>query len=226
MTSYIDSQQWPAKLTAHVVEPDATPRIHGYDVEADLARHYPFSTTVLLALSGELPDDATARAFDVALTFLAPAPVSQPPAHAAVLARVSGARTSNVLAAGAIGLCEQARFFVTEHADVLRWLSAGATEAAPADALARDDDDRAGAASLRRALEAVPLPVAALAHDLSRSAAVLAALHACGLRRPEQLETALVFARLPCVAAEAFAVAHGRFRDYPTNLPPFSYEAP
>ena len=64
MTSYVDKQEWPDTLAAHVVDDceGAPPRIHGYDVESDLARHYPFSTTVVLALTGELPDGARAAA--------------------------------------------------------------------------------------------------------------------------------------------------------------------
>ena len=227
MTGYVDSHEWPDKLTARVVDSaEGAPRIHGYDVESDLARSYPFSTTVVLALTGELPDDARVAAIEVALQFLAPIAIAAAPTHAAVLARVSGARTANVLAVGAVGLCEQARDLVARHHDTLTWLATGAASEPPSCARAIDPQDSESSARLRAALSANGLAVPALAHDVTREAACLAVLHACGLARPEQLETVIVLARLPCVAAEAFAFAHGRIRDYPTNLPRFEHEVP
>jgi len=227
MTSYIDAQEWPDKLAAHVVD-DASgaPRVHGYDVERDLARNYPFSTTIVLALTGELPNDARAAALDVALQFLAPVAVAAAPAHAAVLARVSGARTGNVLAVGAVGLCEQARDLVLRHGETLAWLAAGAAGEPPACARASEARDGEATVRLREALVASGLAVPALARELTREAACLCVLHACGLGRPEQLEAVVVLAGLPCVAAEAFAYAHGRIREYPTNLPRFEHEGP
>lgn len=228
MTSHIDRHAWPERLSAHVVHDGdgGPPRIHGYDVEADLARHYPFSATVVLALTGELPDDARVAALDVALQFLAPVPVAQAPAHAAVLARVSGARTASVVAVGALGLCEQARDLLARHAETLAWLDGGASGEPPASARPANPDDDAATARLRSALSPSGLLVPALSHALAREAACLAVLHACGLGRPEQIETTVVLAGLPCVAAEAFAYGYGRIRDYPTNLPRFEHEEP
>lgn len=228
MTSHIDAAEWPDKLAAHVVEDGdgAPPRIHGFDVESDLAQHYPFVTTVVLALTGELPDEASAAAIDVALRFLTPVSVAAAPAHAAVLSRVAGARTGNIVAVGALGLCEQARDRLARQVETLAWLAAGATDAPPASACPAGAGDRESVERLRAALVTTGLVVPALARDVSREAAVLGVLHACGLTRPEQLETVIVFAGLACVAAEAFAWAHGRIREYPTNLPRFEHGTP
>jgi hypothetical protein len=68
----IEQQKWSEHLEAHVVDDRGPLRVHGYDVESDLARHYRFSDVVYLTLTGELPDDARSRAFEIALCFLLP----------------------------------------------------------------------------------------------------------------------------------------------------------
>src|SRR5262245_48707929 len=82
----VEAYPWPEKLEARVVTPGDAPRLHGYDVEADLCAHYSFVETVLLSLTGELPSEPQAAAFDVALQFLGPLSVAHASTHAAVLA--------------------------------------------------------------------------------------------------------------------------------------------
>lgn len=53
---------------------------------------------------------------------------------------------------------------------------------------------------------------------------LLEALERCGLLRDEQLEAAIVSARLPIVIAEALATPAGSYREYPLNVPRFVYE--
>ena len=84
-TGPLDAAEWPEKLTARVVTAGARPRLHGYDVEADLARHYSFTEMVLLSLTGNLPTAQEARAFDVALQFAAPVSVQEAPTHATMV---------------------------------------------------------------------------------------------------------------------------------------------
>lgn len=222
--SPVEAGHWPSRLRAAVVTPGPRPRVHGYDVEDDLARHHRFSDVVLLALTGELPDDAVGRAFDVALTFLAPVAVTEAATHAAVLARICAGSASAIAATAAIGLAEQARWTLDRHAGLLAWLEAGAKGALPEGAAARDDDDRTAVARLRSVLgdDAPPL----LAADLSREAGAIAVLHACGLRTAEQLELALVVSRLPCTFAEALAAKRAGLRSYPMDVPHFAYEEP
>ena len=64
----------------------------------------------------------------------------------------------------------------------------------------------------------------ALALPLTLDAALVAVLHACGLRARWQLEAALVQAWLPALAAEAARMPPYSFKQYPFNAPPFVYE--
>lgn len=218
----IDDADWPDKLTARVVAPGPRPAIHGYDVEGDLARHYSFAETVLLSLTGELPTAEQGRAFDVALQFAAPVPVNEAPTHAAVLARVCAGTTSAIQGTAAIGLAEQARVLVSEHRSWIELLS-GTITSVPPEHRAKSEVERASVARLVRALRGT-VDVAALAHDVSRSAAVLATFYACRLTNAEQMECALVFAKLPVAMAEALATRAGSYRDYPVLLPAIAYD--
>lgn len=216
---YVDAAAWPERLTAHVISPEPPHRLHGYQVDGDLVTHYSFAETLLLALTGALPDERLGRAFEMALQLCAPLPVQEAPTHAALLAQVSGARSSSVIATAAVALSEYARAEVETLQELLVWLEQPRGPA-PESARAMDDDDRAALARLRAQLgDDVP----ALQQDLGRRAALLTVLFACGLRQRWQLETALVVARLGVVTAEARAAAAGSLRDYPINLPRFEY---
>lgn len=219
----IDGGTWPSQITANVVEPGPPARIHGYEVDGDLAVNYRFTDLVLLSLLGELPDDPVSRAFDLALQLLAPIDVTSGPAHVAVLAQICGVKPSSAIGVTALALGEQAHHLVAEHADWLSWLAAPTGEA-PARFLAASPDERSAAARLRAAVEATGLAVPALQPSPTRAAALLAILHACGVRRPEQLESALVLARLSCALAESFAAGVAAFGTYPMQLPPYRHE--
>ena len=86
---------FPARLTARVVTPGERPRVHGYDVEGDLALHYQPTDLLFLLLMGELPTPAVSRAFSVVLMFLAPVSVAHASTHAAVVGRLCGAPASS-----------------------------------------------------------------------------------------------------------------------------------
>ena len=223
----IEEYPWPERLRGHVVTPGASPRIHGYPVERDLAKHYGFGDTTLLALTGELPSDAQSAALDVAMTFLAPLSVAEAPVHAAALARICGARSSAILAASAIALAERARSIVGASAALLEWLASPGDAVPPPPAhCAAGDDDREAVQALRDALAFRSVHVGALAHPLSRESALLATLWFAGLTRPSQLEALLVMAALPAAVAEAEHHGVASFREYPMQLPPFEYEDP
>jgi len=205
------------------VTPGARPHVHGYDCEGDLARGTTSGERLILALTGELPSRARARAFEVVTSFVAPVAVNEAPTHAALLARLCSASTSGVLSTAALALAEQARTLVASLATDWGWLVDPQGEV-PLPLRATDDEARASVARLREALGPSGLPVPALDRDVARSPALVAALVACGLVRPEQVEAAWVVSRLPLAFAEAMADKPGNLREYPWHLPRFRYE--
>jgi hypothetical protein len=221
----IEEQEWPAELAAHVVTPGARPRVHGYDVEGELAAGGSVTEMALLALTGELPARAALEAVDVALQFAAAVSVAEAPVHAAVLGRLSGANTGSVVSIAAIGLAEQARDALEALGDWPFALATHSNATPPDAALARDDDERAAVDRLRTLVEVTGLSVPALSRGVGRSAAITAVLVAARVRTPEALVALLVMSRLPAAVAEASCVKAGDFRSYPMNTPVFEYEA-
>lgn len=226
-TSPLDAARSADRLIARVVDPGPPPRILGYDVEGDLSRHYGYAELLLLMGTGQLPEPVAARALEVALAFLAPANVGEAPGHAAVLSRVCSAPYRSTLAIGALALAEEAAFTLAEHSPWLAWLTASEAERGdpPGSYLATDEVDRAALARLRAALDAIPFAVPALAVGPTRTAALLAVLHACGLGEPA-MALVWVVARLPAVAAEAVSTEPLGLREYPINLPELDYQEP
>ena len=216
---------WPDSITARVVSPGPTPRLHGYDCEGDLAQNCGLAELTLLSLTGELPTAAQARGFEIATAFLAPVGVNEAPSHAAVLARLCSGSDSAVLGTASIALAEQARFAVAELAADWSWL-ANPLGDVPAALRSTTDEDRDRVRQLRATLGPSGLSASALEADLGRIPAVVAILVACGLARPAQVECAWMLARLPVALAEAMAERPGNLREYPWHLPPFRYEDP
>jgi hypothetical protein len=218
-----DDHTWPEKLTARVVTPGARPRLRGYDIEGDLAPHYPWPASLLLSLVGELPDDETARLFDVTLHFLGAISVAEAPSHAAVLARICDASTAAMSGIAMLALGEQARFVVAQYQPWLAWLRSPVAEI-PEVARAQDADERRAIDRLRAAVSPTGIAVVGLERDIDRSAALLACLFRCGLTRDEPMEVAIALARFPLVMAEALATPPRTFKDYPVTLPQIRYE--
>ncbi len=218
----LESATFPETLSARVVTPGDSPRLHGYDVEADLARHYDPTDVLFLSLTGELPGPEVSAALRAALTFLAPVSIAHASVHAASLARLCGTTTSSTIGVAAIGLAEQARVLLDEHAELLSWLETR-DGPLPERYRARGDDDRASTERLRLAIADTGLQVAELAEDLSRDAALLTVLYRCGLRQRKHLEAAIVSARLPTAFAEAASKKTVAFAHYPINLPRYRY---
>ncbi|HEX2670970.1 MAG TPA: hypothetical protein VHM25_08860 [Polyangiaceae bacterium] len=213
---------FPAHLTARVVTPGARPRVHGYDVEGDLARHYQSADLLFLLLQGELPTPAISRAFSVALMFLAPVSVAHASTHAAVVGRLCDAPARSMFGVAAIGAAEHASWLLHEHRELLAWLLAP-RGSLPERFRARDEADLAAVQRLTTALEPTGLSVPALAEGPSRDAALLMVLFAVGFHSRERLEAAIVLARLPSGIAEALAERPTNFGNYPINLPRFTY---
>jgi hypothetical protein len=218
----LDAFDWPRQLRADVVEPSPDPRIHGYAAQSDLAPHYRFGEVVLLALTGELPSETVARAFDVVLAFLAPVSINEGPTHAAALARIAGAPARAVLGVGAVTLAQRGHWTIAALAPLLAWLETGDGEL-PAGAQSQDPEAANAVARLRAALPA-SLVTPALHRSLSLQGAIVVVLHACGLRRADAIEAVWTLAALPTVFAEAMAVKPLSFREYPMDTPGFRYE--
>lgn len=218
----IDVELWPSALAARVVEPGPLPRIHGYDVEDDLARHYSFAEITLTALTGTAPERGHGRAFEIALAFLAPVPVNEAPGHAAGLARLIGADASGVISGAAMGLAERARHLVSTHAELIAWLDSGSGDVPPS-TQTDDPNDTHAVARLRAALAETGASFPLLNTRPTLMAALIGVLHGVGLTDAPRIETALAFAGLPATVAEAFAVKPFAFFSYPMDLPAFRY---
>lgn len=212
---------WPDQLTARVVEPGPDPRIHGYAVQGDLARHHTFSDVLYLSLVGEVPHALASRAFDVALTFLSPVPIQDGATHAAALSRLCNAPPRAALAVAAVALTERAQFLLDAHREFCAWLERPAPEP-PEVYLAEDEVELARVERLRSVLpRELELPRGF--DRLRLDAALICVLHACGLKKPEQQLAVLMMAGLASTFAEAMTTPPLSFRQYAMNTPPFHY---
>jgi hypothetical protein len=221
-----DCEAWPERLPATVVDPRGERRIHGYCVRGDLANGHGIAAIAWLALRGELPTDAERDAFDTALAYLAPVHVGESGAHAALLARVVGARPSALVSVTATALAEQGRTERDSLAPWLAWLDAPTAEI-PACAIERSPSEEASADQRElaartagwfgktRALPATP--------TLTRIACAHALLHQLGFRDAYAIEAVAVWARLLVVVAESTTIRIGGFRQYPARLPDYQY---
>jgi hypothetical protein len=219
----LECGSFPANLGARVVTPGDRPRVHGYDVEGDLARHYQPSDLTFLLLTGELPSPEVGRAFAIALVFIAPLSVAHASVHAAVLGRLCGATAAATFGVAAIGLAEHARVFVEQHAPLLEWLRTP-KDALPERFRSNGQGDDAAVGRLCAALEPTSLDVRGLRERPTRDAALVMLLFACGFKRRERLEAVLLLARLPSALAEALAERPANLANYPINLPRFVYQ--
>jgi hypothetical protein len=199
------------------------PRLHGYDVEGDLSRHYDGTDLLVLSLTGELPSPEISAAARVALAFVAPVSVAHASVHATALARLCGTATVSTVGVAAIALAEQARVLLDEHAELFKWLASTDGSPVPEAFLATEAEDRASTLRLREALEQSGFRVPELDAEPRRNAALLIVLYRCGFKERAQLETAIVTARLPSTMAEALAVKVTDFDHYPANLPRYLY---
>lgn len=220
----LDEAQWPTRLKSRVLQRGAETRLHGYSIENDLAPNYTFSETVLLALTGALPNAEEGRAFEVACAFLARIHTSEAPVHAALLARICAATTSAITGTGAIALGEQARFEAARFVPFLAWLSEP-TGPPPSEFTTVDPNELERVNGFRSALDAREgFSPRTISSDLDLDSAIVAVLFACGVRTREQLETVRVFARYPVLMAETLAAPPARYKDYPVTTPAIRYE--
>jgi hypothetical protein len=217
----LDDTKWPETLVAKAIEPTADDdRLHGYSVLGDLARHYAHSDLIYLSLVGELPDEFQSTLFRVAMGSLATPTVNEAPSHAGLLGRICGGALASSIAAATIALADQARTLVQRHAELRTWLAAP-TDAAPAAAC--DPADTAWVKTLVETLAMSGTPTRTVRHEMSRDAARLCVLFEAGLTSAEQMEAAIVTARISGVIAELLLAGPRDLGSYPVKLPPFHY---
>lgn len=219
----IEAGTWPRELTAHAVDKGPARRLHGYDVEQDLAKFYRFTDVFYLSITGDLPDDARSRAFEIALVFSSSMSVGEAPVHASLLARLCGCRAGGVMSVASLSLGEHTDRVLERIGDVLS--QPIGEDGLPIDLRAKTDDERASVARLATLVRGV-VEVPALAADAALDVALVAVLRAAGLTTNFQLVAALSLGRMPSALAEASATKPADFGKYPIDTPHFEYVPP
>lgn len=220
----VEAVDWPPRLRGVVVDAEKM-RIHGYLAATDLSRHYSFAEVVLLALTGVPPEPAVGALFARALVASMPVAVGDAPAHAALLARLTGARAPSVAGIAALVAAQGVDALAGTRDALAAWQERGG--ALPRSLRGSSRRDVAVRRALRDVAREGGLVVPALERAASAEAAVTASFVACGLDAPWQLAAAVTMASLPCSLAEAFASGGVDLRSYPMTLPAFEYtEAP
>jgi hypothetical protein len=194
--------------------------LHGYDIEVDLAENYSFAEIILTALTGSPPEVNVGRAFERVLASLAVIPPGEIPAHAGGLSRLMGANPGAVTATVCVALSERAHRIVNEHQALLTWLDRPRGD--PPRQRPTEQDERTSVGWLKAGFEPASVPEILL-HDPTRPAALLGALHACGLRGSEQFVMVFVLAGMLTTLPEAMSVKPLDLRSYPLHIPEFEY---
>jgi hypothetical protein len=213
----LDDTPWPETLVARAGRrTERDHELHGYEVIGDVAQHYSHSDLTYLAIVGELPDERASSIFHVALCSLSVTPVNEAPCHVGILSRICGGALASSYGASMIALADQAAAFATRNEAVLAQLVPGVpiTSATPEPERVRP---------LEVALAARGVAIAALQQPLSFEAAQVCLLFEAGFRTSEQLQAAVVIARVTGITAELLVTGPQHLRDYPVKLPPFHY---
>lgn len=204
----VDAIDCPSRLPALVASTGEHPRVHGYDLHRDLAHNYDFGEFIVTALTGVTPNEAWGKAVNKALVLLASTSVQHAPVHAATLSRRCGSDERAVMAAGLLGLVEEAWFQLSEYSEGETTNEVSATH----DELFASLPDEVRGVLPKRSNGSVEQ----LAHEI---------LTAAGLESKLQRMAAVCIARMPILAAEAHATPPGDIRNYPIKLPTYEYDA-
>jgi hypothetical protein len=205
----------PAKLVARAVDWDGGGAIHGFGVVDDLARNYGPHETLLLSLTGAPPTSEQGRAFGVALTWICAADIGSAPTHAGVLAQISGAPVTNLLAIAVLAAGQEAEHLLAGRSPTVDHESA----------CTRESNAGTLTGAWRRELQSssgLDLPELELVNDAAEAA--LAVFRTVGLEGRAQIVSAWVWGRMIGVVAEALAYAPLEMRSYPLRVPAFEYE--
>lgn len=213
----------PDKLDARVISLSPDPAIHGYSVFSDLALHYNFSEMIYLTLTGKTPTRQIGQAFEYALKFLFPITAAEAPSNAGILAMVLAGAPASVLGTTGVLLVDMARYWVEKHKALLSWLdSPDATF--PEQYQNKDIENKKIVLQLSEIISQIGISCPIFEHDPTLIAALIAVLHACGLKKPEQIQAVIVFAKYPCAIAEGYATTPYDCNSYPMRVPDYKYQ--
>jgi len=203
-------------LEARVFSFENTPEIHGYSVQNDLIHHYSFAETLYLSIAGDLPSEEQYRLFELAITLLIAAPVTQDTVHAGVLSRVYNSQVSDLLSSVAPVCAERSRHTLAAHQDFIDWLS-GESGAIPDIALG----DSALCVELKKVLAKFGYTSKTFNHSLSKTAAIIALVFEAGLPHMWQIEFLFCWMSFVAPSAEGLARPPFELKNYPMRLPRF-----
>jgi hypothetical protein len=222
-SDWFSHPRFATQLEARVVDTSGEePRIHGFGVRSDLARHFSFADVIALSLTGVEPSERASDALRRALVVLSPTDVGSAPAHLGVLVHlVSRDYASSVASASAL-LAERAAATLAERAELLQALREGREPAATASQLeAANAEGEEVAGLFAQCSDFAQTPWFA---RLDATSAALVVLFECGLVENWQLQSALFLAWCPCTMAELGTRGSDPIESYPINLPKFRYE--
>lgn len=216
---YIDAAPFSPRQAVHVTGgSEEAPTLRGYDVHGDLARYYDPAEVALLAATGELPSESQLRMYRVALTLCSPVSAADGCGRASILSWLTSGGPSAALQVGAVSLLARAKSQFDKHEQF--WVELSEPQAV-------NSADAADTAFGRSPASWIKHQFGAGCPGLTRASckfeAVLALLHAAGLRTESQVLAVLCSAALPALAAEAAAGARLGFVGQPGSTPRFEY---
>jgi len=215
---WFEDSRFATQLGARVVDRSgAEPRIQGFDVTSDLARHFTFAEMALIALTGAEPTETVSTALQRALVLLSPIGVESAPSHLGVLTRLVSQSHAASVGTAANVLAQQAAACVAERAQLLDALREGGV---PVLGTTTGGTTGSLGALFENCSRIAQQPWFVCLDQLS---AAIAILFECGLRENWQLESALFLAWCPCVMAEVGSCQNDPIESYPINLPRFRY---
>ncbi len=220
-SDWFASPQFATQLEARVVDDSGSePRIHGFGVRSDLAKHFAVADVMFLALTGEEPLPRQSESLRRALVLLAPIGAGSAPSHLGILAHMVARDYAASLASSAAALAERA---ATVVADRTLLLAALREDRLPRELPLAPEEEEAALEIATLFADCSEVAKRPWFVRLDATSAAIAVLFECGLTDNWQLESMLFWAWAPCVMAEMGTRARDPMDAYPINLPRFRY---
>jgi hypothetical protein len=182
-----------------------------------LATNYSFPEVLLLSMTGALPTREASKLFNVVMISLGDNSLADAGTHAALLARITGARMAS--AASIVGIV------AAEEGMLLARAYASLNEAGPRSGLLRPGttQERGAVRALTSAAKSVAPRLSKVPAQLSLLGVHAALLGACGLQHEWQFVNVSMLARSTVALAEAYDRPPPSFTEYPMDQPAFRY---